>query len=82
MQLRELARQNGWALWNVTPKVHKMQHLPFLASVINPRFVQNYAEESLIGTCTAIWARSVKGKYKTVAQKAVLAKNDWPAVAL
>ena len=75
MQLREVARQKGWLLWNVTPKVHKMQHVPLLASVINPRFVQNYAEESLIGTCTAIWARSVSGRYRSVAQRAVLAKK-------
>ena len=75
MRLREIARVKKWPLWNVTPKVHKMQHVPLLATVLNPRCVQNYAEESLIGTCTAIWARSVKGKYRTVAQKAVLAKK-------
>ena len=60
MQLREIARQKGWMLWNVTPKLHKMQHLPLLATVINHWFVQNYAQESLIGTCTAIWAKAVK----------------------
>ena len=75
MQLRELARLKKWALWSVTPKVHKMQHLPVLASVINPRFVQNYAEESLIGTRTTIWARSVSGRYRSVAQRAVLANK-------
>ena len=65
MQLREIARVKKWPLWNVTPKVHKMQHVPLLATVLNPRCVQNYAEESLIGTCTAIWARSVSGRYST-----------------
>ena len=75
MRLREIARVKKWPLWNVTPKVHKMQHVPLLATVLNPRCVQNYAEESLIGTCTAIWARSVSGRYSTVAQRAVLAKR-------
>ena len=75
MRLREIARVKKWPLWNVTPKVHKMQHVPLLATVLNPRCVQNYAEESLIGTCTAIWARSVAGRYRSVVQRAVLAKK-------
>ena len=75
MRLREIARVKKWPLWNVTPKVHKMQHVPLLATVLNPRCVQNYAEESLIGTCTAIWARSVRGRYSNVVQKTVLAKK-------
>ena len=75
LQLRECARVKGWMLWPVTPKVHRMQHVPLYASVTNPRFVQNYAEESLIGTCTQIWHRSVAGRYRSVAQKNVLTKK-------
>ena len=75
MQLRELARQEGWLLWNVKPKVHKMQHVPLLAEVLNPRYVQNYAEEPLVGTCTNKWAKSVSGRYRHVAQKTVLVKK-------
>eukprot|EP00974_Lingulodinium_polyedra_P053048 5098270-Lingulodinium_polyedra.AAC.1 len=75
MRLREYADRQGLLLWHVTPKVHKMQHVPLLASVLNPKFVQNYAEESLIGTCTKIWARSVKSRYRHVVQRNVLAKK-------
>ena len=75
MRLREHARRGGLRLWKVTPKVHKMQHVPLHASVLNPRCVQNYAEESLIGTCTKIWARSVKSRYRRVVQSNVLAKR-------
>ena len=73
--LRELCRERGLLFFNVTPKVHKMQHVPLLAEVMNPRYVQNYAEESLIGTCTRIWAKSVSGRYRLTAQKAVIANE-------
>ena len=59
--LRELCRGRGWLLFNVKPKVHKMQHVPVLAEVMNHRCVHNYAEESFFGTCTRIWAKSVSG---------------------
>ena len=75
MHLRECAKRKNWMLWNVTPKVHRMQHLVLLSSVMNPRFLQNYAEESLIGTCTKIWARSVAGRYRSVVQTTVLVKK-------
>jgi len=52
MWLREDCRLRGELFFKATPKVHKMQHVPLMATALNPRFVQNYSEESLIGTCT------------------------------
>ena len=50
--LREHSRVVKLLHFKVTPKVHKMQHLPLLSEVLNPRWVQNYCEESLVGTST------------------------------
>ena len=73
--LREAARGQGLLAWLVKPKVHKMQHIPLMAEVINPRFVQCYADESLVGTCTKVWQKTARGRYKRTVQKAVLAKR-------
>jgi len=55
MRLREDARVRGKLYWKVAPKMHKLQRTPLYATVMNPRWVQNYAEESLIGTTTWVW---------------------------
>ena len=36
MRLRELARRESRLVWRVTPKVHKLQHIPTLATYFNP----------------------------------------------
>ena len=72
---RQDARHNGVLAWPVKVKTHKMQHVPMLCSVINPVFVQCYAEESQIGTTTKVWKGSVAGRYKAVVQRNVLAKR-------
>ena len=51
-------------------------HIPLYASVLNPRFVQNYAEESFIGSTTKVWHRSMFGPYKKVTQSTVLLKRS------
>ena len=45
-RLRELSRRSGILAFGVTPKVHKFQHLPLVASSVNPRYCQCYAEEA------------------------------------
>ncbi len=75
MRLRDIARTEGLLLWPVRPKVHKMQHFPLLSEVMNPRFIQNYIEESLVGTTTTVWKRSVKGRYEEHVQRVVLMKR-------
>ncbi len=61
--------------WRITPKVHKLMHLHLYAAVINPRWVQNYAEESLVGTTTRIWQRAMRGKYSDHVQSNVLIRR-------
>ena len=55
LSLRELARTGNHLSWKVSPKAHKFQHLPMYCSVLNVRYTQCYAEESLIGTTARIW---------------------------
>ena len=74
-RLREAARLAGRCNYRVTPKVHKMQHLPLMGGFINPRCVQNYAEESLIGTATKTYKASMNGRHMGVAQVNFLAKR-------
>jgi hypothetical protein len=75
MWCREFSRRDGLLWWEITPKVHKMQHVPKMAQMINPRFVQCYFPESLIGTTTKVWKRSMSGRYKNSAQRVVLSKR-------
>ena len=75
MRLRNLSMRAGLLHFKITPKVHKVQHVPMLASCINPRFCQNYAEESLIGTCTKIWGRSMAGRHQQFVQRNALVKK-------
>ena len=73
--LREWGRNQQRLLFNVTPKVHKMQHLPFYADALNPRYVQCYGEESLIGTTAKVWKSSMSGRYQKRVQETVLLKR-------
>ena len=75
MRLRECARTTGLLLWPVKPKVHTMQHVPLFCEVMNPRFLQNYIEESVVGTTTKVWKRSVAGRYQGGVQRVVLVKR-------
>lgn len=72
LHLREHSRRSEVNAFQVKPNIHKMMHVPMLARVLNPRYVQNYCEESLVGTCTKVWARSVAGRYRQHAQPTVL----------
>lgn len=53
--LRDHCRVNNILAFKLTPKVHKMQHIPMLCEILNPRCVQCYGEESLIGTTVKVW---------------------------
>ena len=74
-RLRNLANTEEQLLWPVRPKVHKMQHVPELAGVINPVHAQCYGDESLMGTTAAVWRRSMSGRYKKNVQSVVLTKR-------
>ena len=74
-RMRELSRRAGILAFAVTPKVHKVQHLPALAATINPAAVQVYAEESLMGSVTKTWRGSARGRYREHVQTVVLVKR-------
>ena len=55
--LREFARVASRRDWHIVSKMHKILHYSYLARMINPKAVQNYGEEALIGTVTNTWKR-------------------------
>ena len=60
-RLRNLAALEGALVWPVRPKVHNMQHVPELASHLNPAHAQCYGEEGFVGTTTKVWKKSMSG---------------------
>ena len=75
MRCREHCRVRRILSFNVTPKVHKLQHLPAMAEIMNPAWVSCYAEESLVGTTIRVWKQSMHGRYKKMVQRQVLLKR-------
>ena len=73
--LREWGRSRSLDVWQVRPKLHKAMHLPLMSTMINPRCVSCYINESQIGTTTRTWKGSVSGRYKGHVQKTVLGKR-------
>ena len=72
--LRHLSEKDGLLLWQIKPKVHIAMHVPFQAGLINPKNLQNYGEESLIGKVTGVWESSANGPYHASIQKQALVK--------
>ena len=63
MICRMHASNLGHHLFQVKPKAHYAQHIPFQSILINSRHTQCYCAESLIGKMTTIWKKSVSGPY-------------------
>ena len=72
--LREHFKANNEYFFNFVHKVHAMQHLPEIASFINPRMLQCYAEEGAVGRIAQIWKASKHGPYRKRVQEVVLTK--------
>ena len=72
--LRHLSNLAKMNFWQVRPKLHYTQHFPAQARLINPRAVQNYAEESLIGRVAKVWRASANGPYADTVQLSTLAR--------
>ena len=72
MVLRGLSADEGTLMWQVLPKAHYMQHFELQARIINPRYTQNYCEESFVGRFTKIWKATAVGKYNSTIQRVVL----------
>ena len=75
MRLRATCCARNVLAWEVTPKVHRMQHIPLYAGIMNPSFVQCYGEESLIGTTTKVWKKSLASRWERGVQRRVLLKR-------
>ena len=74
MKLRAMSEEIGQLLFQVTPKAHMVCHLKSQARVINPRWVANYIEESMVGKVAAIWRGSANGPYRATVQRTTLLK--------
>ena len=72
--LRSESRRAHIDAWQITPKVHISMHFPMQARLMNPRFVQVYGEESLVGRITRIWHAAASGPYANVIQLHTLAR--------
>ena len=70
--LRAESRRANIDAWQITPKVHICMHLPMQGRLMNPRFVQVYGEESLVGRVTRIWHAAANGPYANVIQSHTL----------
>jgi hypothetical protein len=73
-RLRGLCDACGWLYFQIKPKTHMTMHVPFFGKLINPRWVQCYCSESMIGVVTQIWEGSVSGPYHNTVQRTVLLK--------
>ena len=74
-RFRNLVAIVGDLVWPVRPNVRKMQHVPELASILNPTQAQCYMEESYMGTTQHVRKKSRVGRYKAKVQSALLTKR-------
>ena len=59
--------------WPQRPKLHyTIAHLPRQAALINPRHVQSYASESMVGRVSTIYTASMDGPHKHLQSKVAL----------
>ena len=54
MSFRADSMHRNKLYFKITPKVHKLMHVPMYMEVMNPRWLQAYLEEGLIGSVTKI----------------------------
>ena len=65
----------GKMRWKTTVKLHYVvAHLHAQAQLINPRFVQGYSSESLVGTICGIYSKSQSGPFHRTIQRVCLLK--------
>ena len=69
------ATSQGHRRWQCVPKMHYVvAHFAAQASLINPRHVQAYASESMVGRVTTIYKKSLDGPHATKHQEKVARK--------
>ena len=79
--LRQLCERAGVNSFQITPKLHYTQHFADQANLINPRVVQNYIQESLIGRVAKVWSACANGPYADTVQQSSLARQ-WVGLEL
>ena len=73
--LQLMALTEGNTLWKTTVKMHYVgAHMHDQAQLINPRYVQGYASESLVGTICEIFHSSQCGPFHRRVQKVAMLK--------
>ena len=73
--LAKLSVQAGQLRWHLSPKVHEMQHIGTQSNFVNARYLQNYAEEGLVGKACEMYAAAANGPGRdSVQQLTVLTK--------
>ena len=75
MRLREAMKLRGKLYFRISPKTHRLQHLPLYAEVLNPKWVQNYMEESLMGAVARVYQRAMRGVYYQDIQANILVRR-------
>ena len=61
--------------WKTVPKCHYVVgHLAWQASLINPRAVQGYCSESMVGSLAEIYSQSASGPHHATIQKTAINK--------
>jgi hypothetical protein len=73
--LRAEGQMQSTLTWHIKPKSHKLCHLPLYASLVNPRFVGCYKDESHVGTVCKAWKASMSGRFQDHVEKTVLVKR-------
>ena len=73
--LRHLSHTDKRHEWFISPKVHYATHaIAEQSKLINPKAVQNYGEESLVGRVTKLWGAAANGPYHAKAQLSTLCR--------
>ena len=61
--------------WKTVPKCHYVVgHLAWQAKLINPRWVQGYCSESMVGTLAEMYGKTATGPYHRTVQLATMTK--------
>ena len=74
MHLRHDCHLRSIDAWQITPKVHVCMHLPSQGDLINPRYTQVYAEESLMERVARLWRSAACGPYHASIQLSCCAR--------
>ena len=65
----------GEMAWQARPKLHyAVAHLPRQAGLVNPRFVQTYGSEGMVGVIGNVYKSSQNGPYAAGIETTVMAK--------